>query len=246
MAQERSGPRHFFRLKLMDMLIGRFPNGGKALDAGCGDGSLSIRLAGNGWTVYGVDFDEAWCETARKQTASLPFKERVNIVCSPLERIDFQPGFFDLIVCGEVLEHLHNDTEVLKKFNYVLRDGGVLVLSVPLASKGFDFYDELVGHVRLYTFDELSGKLAAAGFSVRAALSWGYPFAKLYHRFVFLRWAKKVRPEEETRSPRCCMTHIGKNPLLSVLLGIFFFADVICTRPRHGIGVVLKAVKTAG
>lgn len=243
MPGERSGPMHFFRQTLMALLIRNYPGGGKALDAGCGDGALSVRLARKGFSVYGVDCAEDWCDSARRRVETLYLGGKIEIICSPLEKINFPPGFFDVIVCGEVLEHLRNDEEVLKQFHVLLKKGGELIISVPLVAKGFDISDVMVGHVRLYDYPALEKLLSNCGFRIDKKLGWGYPFAKVYHDFIFVRWANTFKNENEIRHPTHCVTAIGKNYLVSILAGLLFFIDIVFTPPHKGIGIVLRAEK---
>ena len=243
MIQERSGPMHFFRQTLMDLFIRRYPGGGTALDAGCGDGAFSARLAKKGLSVYGVDCSEEWCDSARKRIAALRLGGKVEIMCSSLEKMDFAPGSFDVIVCGEVLEHVRNDEEVIRKFRVLLKSGGELVLSVPLIAKGFDISDVMVGHVRLYEYAALERLLSACGFRIEKKLGWGYPFSRIYHDLLFVRWADRFKDEDEIRRPTHCVTAIGKSRPVSIIAGLLFFVDIVFTPPRKGIGIMLRARK---
>jgi SAM-dependent methyltransferase len=239
----RSGPRNFFRLFLIKRLTSGKSNA-VALDAGCGDGSLSIHLAKKGYAVYAAEEDGASCEILKNRSSALGLKDALQILCSSLENLDFPQGYFDIIVCGEVLEHLEKPAEVLEKFNRYLKKDGWLIISVPLKSKGWDAWDNHSGHKRLYDFYELNGLLKQAGFSIEKYFVWGWPFVKIYHKLIFLPWAKKAKGEEEIRQERLTLTHIGKNYLISVILGLIFFIDILFTPPAKAIGIVLKARPT--
>lgn len=64
------------------------------LDAGCGDGALLSLLSGREW-VAGVDFSISALRLATGIVA-----------CSRIDRLCFADRSFDLVVAGEVLEHL--------------------------------------------------------------------------------------------------------------------------------------------
>ncbi|OGX30929.1 MAG: hypothetical protein A3G37_00450 [Omnitrophica WOR_2 bacterium RIFCSPLOWO2_12_FULL_46_30] len=240
MAGVRSGPRNFLRLFLIKRLLTRKSNAA-TLDAGCGDGSLSIYLARKGYAVYAVEEDRVSCEILKMRSSASGLKDAIQILCSSLENLDFPQGYFDIIVCGEVLEHLENHLEVLKKFSGYLKNDGSLIISVPLKSKGWDVWDNYSGHRRLYDFYELNGLLKKAGFSIEKYFVWGWPFVKIYHKLIFLPWAKKAKGEEEIRQERLMITRIGKNYLISVILGLIFFIDILFTPPAKAMGIVLKA-----
>ena len=121
MAGVRSGPRNFLRLFLIKRLLTRKSNAA-TLDAGCGDGSLSIYLARKGYAVYAVEEDRVSCEILKMRSSASGLKDTIQILCSSLENLDFPQGYFDIIVCGEVLEHLENPLGVLKKFSGYLKN----------------------------------------------------------------------------------------------------------------------------
>lgn len=84
---------------------------GSALEIGCGEGELSMRLARSGWQVRGCDIaDEAVHEARRRSAAaglSIPFETRDIAECR-----DVYPQH-DLVVCCEVMEHLEDPATAL-------------------------------------------------------------------------------------------------------------------------------------
>ncbi|MBC3194721.1 methyltransferase domain-containing protein [Pseudonocardia sp. C8] len=79
---------------VMDTLAGhRFA---RALEVGCGEGDLSVRLAGHTDALVGVDICPAAVERAARRVPSATFARRTL----PREMPD---GTFDLIVCTDVL-----------------------------------------------------------------------------------------------------------------------------------------------
>ena len=84
--------------------------------------------------------------------------------------LPFPDGEFDRIVAAEVLEHIPDDDAAIAELVRVLRPGGTIAVTVPrwLPEKVCwalsDAYHEVEGgHVRIYTGDELVGKLERAG-----------------------------------------------------------------------------------
>lgn len=239
----RSGPRHFFRLNIMKWLLSKNLKSGRILDAGSGDGSLSIQLAKKGFNLYAVEPSREWRDIFKTRLRRTGLEKNIKIFHSPLEKINFPAESFDAIVCGEVLEHMDNDKEALQCFHSLLKKGGILILSVPLVNKGWDMSDEIGGHKRLYVFQELVSLLKASGFKTEKTIGWGYPFTKLYNKFIFVNWARNLKSEEEIRRPKMLTTRIGKNSLVSILLGLIFLIDVFFTPPDKAIGIALRAKK---
>ena len=99
--------------------------GRRVLDLGCRYGALTrAYVAGN--EVVGVDVDRE----ALAEAAKLGIETRWADVEQPL---DFPDASFDVVVAGELLEHLRDPDAVVAEARRVLRPGGRLVGSVPNA-----------------------------------------------------------------------------------------------------------------
>ena len=86
---------------------------------------------------------------------------------------------YDLIICFEMLEHLHKDLKLLKLINSWLKDDGVLLISVPHNEKLWNIRDEQAGHLRRYSKDEIKDKLKKANLKPTKILCYGFPFIRL-------------------------------------------------------------------
>ena len=146
----------------------------RVLDVGCANGYLAEVLGKNGCTVSGVEYDAAAAEEAR------PHLDR--LVVGDLETLDLAAelgtGGFDVVVFGDVLEHLRDPLPVLKQARSLLAPGGYVVISIPNVAHGsvrlsllkgrFDYgplglLDET--HIRFFTRDNLRALLRDAGFA---------------------------------------------------------------------------------
>jgi SAM-dependent methyltransferase len=99
--------------------------GVRVLDLGCRSGALTRAYAA-GNDVVGIDVDRVALAEAQK----LGIETRWADVEEPLELDD---ASFDVVVAGELLEHLREPRRVLGEARRVLRPGGRLVGSVPNA-----------------------------------------------------------------------------------------------------------------
>ena len=79
-----------------------------------------------------------------------------------------------LLVMLNVLEHIENDVQALKKAFNLLKPGGVLIIEVPASPGLYGAYDRQLRHFRRYSAPELYGKLASAGFTVRRKSHLGF------------------------------------------------------------------------
>lgn len=97
-------------------------------EVGCGEGYWVIRWTQFGLAARGSDFSSKVIELARANAAA----EGLNGVCFESRNVyDLQPGLddADLLVCLEVLEHLHHPDRALRALERVVT--GHLILSVP-------------------------------------------------------------------------------------------------------------------
>lgn len=144
----------------------------RVLDVGCDTGYLGEALQAFGNTVSGVEFNPVSANAAAEKL------ERV--VVGDIETMDFLaefgPAAFDVIVYGDVLEHLRDPLAVLRQARGLLAPGGSVVISTPniahgdvrlaLLSGRFDYaklgiLDET--HTRFFTRDSLTRFVEDAG-----------------------------------------------------------------------------------
>ncbi|MGX1851120.1 methyltransferase, FxLD system [Streptomyces sp. NPDC055299] len=110
------------------------PDGGRALELGCGTGELAVFLAELGYTVDAVDFAEGALTRARKERADT---ERVRWLCLDIEHDDpaeLSDDGYDLITLRLVLPFLHDRTRVLDTLAARLRPRGTLVVITPVVA----------------------------------------------------------------------------------------------------------------
>lgn len=95
-----------------------------------------------------------------------------------LTNLQFWDAQFDLIICSHVLEHIPNDLDAMAEMHRVLRQGGYLLVMVPM--KGNKTYEDpsitdpeerayhfgQADHVRRYGLD-ITERLDRAGFQTR-------------------------------------------------------------------------------
>jgi SAM-dependent methyltransferase len=94
--------------------------------------------------------------------------------------IKMQDGFFDLIICYHILEHIADDRKAMAELSRVLKPGGTMLLQTPFR-EGEIFEDPSIktgdermeyfgqeDHVRIYSVKGISERLSQAGFSVNA------------------------------------------------------------------------------
>jgi SAM-dependent methyltransferase len=91
------------------------PAHGSVLDVGCGNGIISLQLGQDGFNIKGIDVSEKAIEKAK--------------ATNPFPNVKFEVA--DAIICSEVLEHLNQPGRLLKELLPILKDNGILIVTVP-------------------------------------------------------------------------------------------------------------------
>ncbi|VVB78305.1 putative S-adenosylmethionine-dependent methyltransferase [uncultured archaeon] len=96
------------------------------LDAGCGNGELTKKIAKSSLKVYGVDISKTAIFNAKKRAP-----KNCIFKYGDLEELNFPDKSFDKIVCVETIEHVLHPNKVIKEFKRILKNNGKLVLCFP-------------------------------------------------------------------------------------------------------------------
>jgi len=142
------------------------------LDAGTGQGVLSFALSQRypKAVVLGIDQSrqsiQSCLHIARKiQTQNIHFQQEL------IEELS-QNNVFDLVTCVDILEHIHDDRQALKKIYQAMAIGGILILHVPAKYRRYpvwkkDLNFHVESHVRVgYEPKEIYQKVKETGFMV--------------------------------------------------------------------------------
>ena len=100
--------------------------GMKVLDAGCGTGNFSIKLAQSGAAVTGIDISLEMLKRAKEKT------EETGLVIDyrkmDLTRLEFSEAYFDCIISMAVFEFIQMPEKVMGELFRVLKPGGYLLI----------------------------------------------------------------------------------------------------------------------
>jgi 2-polyprenyl-3-methyl-5-hydroxy-6-metoxy-1,4-benzoquinol methylase len=147
-------------------------HGRRLLDVGAADGLLSRKLTDRGWRVTAIEGDPVLAQAGARHCE--------RMITANLDRELPDPGGpFDVIVYGDVLEHLIDPLRVLVELDRSLASGGHVIISVPnvahlwirllLLVGRFDYLDRGIldqTHLRFFTERSLRAMLADAGLSI--------------------------------------------------------------------------------
>jgi SAM-dependent methyltransferase len=121
--------------------IQRHKPSGEFFEIGCGMGYFLDYARRNGYTVSGIEYAELGVQTCQT-------KFGLNVQRGSFEELALQPDRYDVMFMGDVLEHLIQPLEMLRKAHSMLKPSGVLAAEVPSM------------------FNSITGRLAVAGMRV--------------------------------------------------------------------------------
>jgi 2-polyprenyl-3-methyl-5-hydroxy-6-metoxy-1,4-benzoquinol methylase len=154
-------------------LVSLIGQGKTVLDLGCLDGAIGERLLQNQNVVYGIDASQ----NAVPKAVQKGIKAKVGNL---EERLDFPAAFFDVVLAGELIEHIFDIDSLVNEVHRVLKNNGYFVLSTPnLAALGRRLMLLLnrnpnievssrnaAGHVRYFVKHTLFELLRSHGFKI--------------------------------------------------------------------------------
>ncbi len=244
-SMEIGGPRHAFREELMFKAFQKRLRGGRVLDAGCGSGSMLLRLLKDGYEVAGVDMSERFVDMVRDKLRDSGYNG--DIKKGSITDLPFPSDSFDGVIAGEVLEHVEDDAVAVKELWRILKRSGVCAVSVPANPGLWDESDDWAGHKRRYTKEALVHLFEGCGFSVEDVFFWGFPLVRLWNRFVFMGWLRGGKGAADSKIDPLIRHKTGfkaglKGLLIKTISFTFRFDNLFNSLP-YGTGLILVARK---
>ena len=149
---------------------------GTMLDVGCGEGRHIFGIMQNypEMKCIGLDMDD---DSLLKAEEGYEFFESISNAGAEFLKgsaysLPFQNNSLDLVVCSEVLEHLHHYNDAVKEIHRVLKPGGKFYASVPASwpekicwALSKDYQNQPGGHLRIFNQSKLISEISEVGFT---------------------------------------------------------------------------------
>jgi len=223
--------------------------GYRILDVGCGTGRHACAAYRyKNVTVIGTDINHKNVLEAKNRLAyEKKTGESRGVHGTFVTDITFLPfgnNFFDLVICSEVLEHIHDQKAAVDEIIRVLKPGRNLVISVPRYypericwALSNEYHNKNQGHIRIYKKKELIALIENGGVE-----NWAVHFAHSLHTPYW--WMKCfVGPSREDSMPvnlyhRFLVWDIMSRPkitrLLDKLLNPILGKSIVLYFQKHG------------
>jgi 2-polyprenyl-3-methyl-5-hydroxy-6-metoxy-1,4-benzoquinol methylase len=174
----------------------RFPAQSRVLDIGTASGTLARLCRGHSFKLFGVEPNPNWAQIA------LPLYEKIYVGSIEDAEDEFLRGY-DVIVLGDILEHLAAPEAVLQKLVDLQRPDSTFIISVPnianlwvrlsLLTGKFDYAERGIldrTHLRFFTRKTLLAVLKSAGLEIITIQVTPIPLELVSRFFISLpgRW----------------------------------------------------------
>lgn len=139
--------------------------GQQVLEIGAGIGNLTRQLHKKRKLYVATDLDQ---EHLSRLINSFVGRRNLSFhQCDLMKPEDFVPlrEIADTVICLNVVEHVSDDLLALRNIHSALVAGGKAIILVPQGMSNYGTLDEVLGHFRRYSQQELREKIEKCGFS---------------------------------------------------------------------------------
>ena len=152
------------------------------IEVGSGKGYLSQLLLSEGHTGIGVDLNKAACDFNRELNEMYISKGDYEVNNSDFNTIE--KNHFDFLISSLVIEHLNEDelNLFIEKGKNLIRKGGRLIFLVPSNMMAWGIEDEIAGHVKRYSFEDIDLLAKTHNMKSEVAVGLNYPISNWFLR----------------------------------------------------------------
>ncbi len=148
--------------------------GDRVLEIGAGIGNMSMRLMPR--TIYwATDVNTHYLDYLSSLRATRPYLSVAYIDAADAQTYPSAGSTFDTVVCLNVVEHIQDDEGALRNIRRLLAEGGRAVILVPFGPGLYGTLDEVLGHCRRYTEEQLTAVAVKAGYRLERMLRFNRP-----------------------------------------------------------------------
>ncbi len=153
------------------------------VDIGCGTGYTASVLESE-WHMVGIDLYPESLELCKKRGLKRLCRADLAQLGLP-----FKTESVDLVLALDVIEHIEDDTSALAECKRIIRDGGLLIATVPAFMSLWSPWDEALGHRRRYTIATIRAAASKSGMSVKTI---AYFFFFIFPAAIVVRQLKRL------------------------------------------------------
>lgn len=159
-----------FKFSSHDLILKLIKPNSNILDIGCSKGYLACQLKKKGCIITGIDNNKEDLLSAKKEC------NKTILLDISREKIT---GKYDIIILGDILEHLQDPLTLLKSLKKNLKEKGYILISVPngvniyarikILFGNFDYEEKGIfdkTHLRFFTLKSIKKLIKDSGYSI--------------------------------------------------------------------------------
>jgi SAM-dependent methyltransferase len=169
----------------------------RIFDLGSGQGDLikKLQMLLPNASFVGAELSESGVEISRRKVPGATFLV-ADLFQPPAALAEFT-GWATHAICSEVLEHVDDPVEFLKRSQTYLAPNARLIVTVP--GGPMSAFDRHIGHRQHFDRPKIRSILERADYSVEQTYLSGFPFFNLYRLLVIAR-GKRLARDVESKS----------------------------------------------
>jgi SAM-dependent methyltransferase len=109
---------------ILDLAEQLAPGRGDLLDVGPNIGTCLALARERGWNTFGVEINADAARYCREQRS-------LNVVAGALDQGTYPANSFDIVLMGDVIEHLRDPLALMGVVRNILKPGGAVIISTP-------------------------------------------------------------------------------------------------------------------
>ncbi len=168
--------------EIVNFVLKGAPRGARILDVGCGTGKLAAALKQKlPCHICGIEIDKEAADKARSSCDEVMVIDLENVIGKSSGLGSAKK--YDLVILGDVLEHLTRPEILLQSLHDLLEDNGFMVVSLPnvanwmirfgLLFGNFDYSGGVLdcGHLKFFTYKSARRLLQDNGYRIVAVIN---------------------------------------------------------------------------
>lgn len=158
------------------------------IEVGSGNGYLSNLLLNMEFNGFGVDLNQSACDNNCELNKSFILNKSYSVHKGDFN--DLQNSSFDFLISSMVIEHINDlDLKVfISNAKKIIKPDGKLIFLVPSNMAAWGIEDDIAGHVKRYTFNDIENLAKENSLNVDFKCGLNYPISnwllKLSNRIV--------------------------------------------------------------